>query len=841
MSRHCFIPPCILLRRHPLIFIFSLLFFVSWQTGVLALSDLPPNFENSQVISGLQDPDGFVFSPDGRMFIGERINGRLLVAHYQPNSDTWAINPQPFYTFDIPKDGNGNPLRIRSAGLRDIAFDPDFANNGYIYAFYMKNGEQQNRVVRIKADPNNPDLVDSTFAEQLLIRLPFNNLVASGSHNGGALEFGSDNKLYITTGDGWEGEFAGDPVQSLTTFTGKVLRINPDGSIPSDNPFFSQTVGDYRAIYALGLRNPFSMSRHPETGALYINEARGDNKADVYLVEAGANYYHEGTHGGGEPRLPWANASHGVGGNLITGGAWYPQNGPFPADYHGVYFTPMWGGNGETVGQINYIRSNSDTSVAVFETNIGQPTDNGLFIKPILTRIGPDGHLYYMLTTYETSSGTIQRVRYTAQETAVSPTISPSGGSFIDAVVVSLTTPSLNSQIRYTLDSSEPTETSQLYTAPFTLFSDTVVKARTYASAMNPSSVASASFTIGQTPANEPPIANAGADKTAVVGQLVTLDGSGSVDPDGSDDLLSENWTQTAGPPVTLVDSGEEIAFFTPIEVGTYRFELWVTDGTDASTDEVVITAVLPSSCLTNGIQARYDFNEGTGATVYDHSNISPPHNLSIHGNTTWIANGLRLNGLALLHSATAASKITQASKATNALTVEAWLEPANTTQYGPARIVTLSSDIDNRNFMLGQGLWEGQQNDIFDFRIRTTWTSPNGQPSLTTPNGQATTSLTHVVYTHEASGWRHLYINGTAVSSSLINGDFSNWDDSYYLGLGNELTWERPWLGTFYRVGIYNCALSSSDIEVNYRRGALAPPVAPSFSWRVFLPILNH
>jgi len=216
----------------------SLIFALSFLASLSI--DLPENFQESEIISDLSDPDGMAFSPDGRLFISERITGRLLVAKYDSGSDSWSLNPDPFFTFDIPKSANGQPKRLRSAGLRDIAFDPDFASNGFIYAFYMKDDVLQNRVVRIKASTANPDIADLGFGsggEELLLDLPFNTSQSSGSHNGGGVEFGGDNKLYISTGDGWEGTFAGDPVQSLTTFTGKILRINSDGSIGLSMPW----------------------------------------------------------------------------------------------------------------------------------------------------------------------------------------------------------------------------------------------------------------------------------------------------------------------------------------------------------------------------------------------------------------------------------------------------------------------------------------------------------------------------------------------------------------------------------------------------------------------------
>ena len=179
------------------IFFFCMALFLSYSKQSIAF-DLPANFENQVIVENLKDPDYFAFSPDGRMFISERITGKLLVAKFNTTTDVWSINPTPFYTFDTPE-----PVR-RSAGLRSIAFDPDFINNGFIYAFYMKNGALQNRVVRIKASTSNADIADSNYGtggEELLINLPFNSTSASGSHNGGALQFGNDNKLYISTGE----------------------------------------------------------------------------------------------------------------------------------------------------------------------------------------------------------------------------------------------------------------------------------------------------------------------------------------------------------------------------------------------------------------------------------------------------------------------------------------------------------------------------------------------------------------------------------------------------------------------------------------------------------------
>ncbi|MEO1370517.1 MAG: PQQ-dependent sugar dehydrogenase, partial [Acidobacteriota bacterium] len=304
--------------------------------------ELPDGFESVQVIGALESPAGLVFAPDGRLFIAERITGRLRVA--ERDGDAWTLLDDPFYTFDVPRDGDGNPEAHRSAGLRDLAFDPDYANNGYVYAFYMRHDPRHNRVVRLEADPQDPNRA-LPGSETLLFEMPFAAGESSGSHNGGAVEFGADGLLYFTTGDGWNG---GDDVQSLATYTGKVFRIEADGSIPTNNPFYNQAAGPLRAIYALGLRNPFSMSREPTTGDLFVNDARGSDKADIYRVAPAANYGHDGFDGIGAETEPFADG--GVpGGRVITGGAWYPADpgpGAFPETYRGSYFIALWGSNG---------------------------------------------------------------------------------------------------------------------------------------------------------------------------------------------------------------------------------------------------------------------------------------------------------------------------------------------------------------------------------------------------------------------------------------------------------------------------------------------------------------
>jgi hypothetical protein len=130
-----------------------------------------------------------------------------------------------------------------------------------------------------------------------------------------------------------------------------------------------------------------------------------------------------------------------------------------------------------------------------------------------------------------------------------------------------------------------------------------------------------------------------------------------------------------------------------------------------------------------------YEFREGTGRVVRDTSGTGTPLNLQVKDDSTvqWLpGGGLRIGGSALIASSGPATKVTEAVRQSRALTIEAWIRPENTVQAGPARIVTLSRDMGGRNFTLGQ------KADAYEVRLRTTATSPNGEPAVSSPGGEA-------------------------------------------------------------------------------------------------------
>ena len=226
---------------------------------------------------------------------------------------------------------------------------------------------------------------------------------------------------------------------------------------------------------------------------------------------------------------------------------------------------------------------------------------------------------------------------------------------------------------------------------------------------------------------------------------------------------------------------------------------------------------------------AKYDFNENADKTIIsDSSGLEPPVNLTIQDSTaiSWLGNGLAINSSTVAisdRSQNTANRLTTAIRSSNELTVETWIKPANATQSGPARIVSLSVDYGNRNMTIGQVA------NTYILRLRTSTTNENGKVNIssgdinpiTTAAGTARTELTHLVLTWDTTtASANYFINGSLSASATIDGDFSPWSDQYPLLLANELIDGRTWLGKFYYLAIYDCAIEGKDISEKYVNG---------------------
>src|SRR5262249_35898340 len=284
-------------------------------TSAVLGATYPSGFSEVQVVSGLASPTAMAFAPDGRLFVCEQ-GGALRVIK------NGALLGTPFLNVNVNASGE--------RGLPGVAFDPSFATNGYVYICYTTSASPiHNRVSRFTANGD----VAVPGSEQTIVDLE--NLSSATNHNGGAIHFGLDSKLYVAVGENANGANS----QSFANRLGKVLRLNPDGSIPGDNPFLAQTSGLNQAIWVMGLRNPFTFNFHPVNGRMHINDVGQNTWEEINEGVAGANYgwsIYEGFDGG-DPnyRDPLIAYNHSTGtptGCAITGGAFYTGT-RYPSQY----------------------------------------------------------------------------------------------------------------------------------------------------------------------------------------------------------------------------------------------------------------------------------------------------------------------------------------------------------------------------------------------------------------------------------------------------------------------------------------------------------------------------
>ena len=332
---------------------------------VTAAATVPSGFTDAVFVSGLSNPTAMEFAPDGRLFVTQQ-GGQLRVV--QPNGTLLAT---PFLTLSVSSAGE--------RGLLGVAFDPAFATNNFVYVYYTATTPAiHNRVSRFTASGN----VAVAGSEVQLVNL--NNLSSATNHNGGAIHFGADGKLYLAVGDNANSANA----QSMTTRLGKMLRVNADGTIPTDNPFFSTASGDNRAIWALGLRNPFTFSFQRTTGRMFINDVGEVTWEEIDDGIAGSNYGWPTTEGPTTDvrfRAPLFAYRHSGGtptGCAITGGAFYnPTTATFPPSFVGKYFYADY-----CSGFIRVFDPAAGTDAA-FSTGVSSPVD---------LKVGNDGALYYL-------------------------------------------------------------------------------------------------------------------------------------------------------------------------------------------------------------------------------------------------------------------------------------------------------------------------------------------------------------------------------------------------------------------------------------------------------------
>jgi glucose/arabinose dehydrogenase len=283
----------------------------------LACWPLPTGFTRDVVATGL-NVSFLCALKDGRVLVNEK-HGVVRVI----KDDKLLAAPM----LDISSQVIGEVER----GLLGIAVDPDFASNGFLYLFH-NDKDNHAYITRYKATG---DIADPASAKNVF------DLGVHGApyHHGGDVTFGPDGKLYFTQGNaaGYIGD-AKTVSQNKNDLLGSIFRINADGSIPADNPFYASNTGNARAVWTYGNRNPFNLRFQPGTGLAYFSDVQDNNTDDeINEAKAGANY---GYGGGPSPVAPLL--TYGLNGKAQIGGAFYAGE-QFPAEYRGLFF---FGNNG---------------------------------------------------------------------------------------------------------------------------------------------------------------------------------------------------------------------------------------------------------------------------------------------------------------------------------------------------------------------------------------------------------------------------------------------------------------------------------------------------------------
>lgn len=325
-------------------------------------------FRIVRLAGGLDYPWALAFLPDGRFLVSER-PGRLLIV------DKDGARRAVSGLFEVRAAGQG--------GLLDLALHPDFERNGLVYWTYAAPGPGGSSTALARGRLEGYALSDT--------RLLWTMQKRGGStiHYGSRIRFGSDGKLYLTTGERGDQSRARDPADAA----GKVIRLNEDGGLPSDNPFIDRR-GYLPEIYSIGHRNPQGLAVRPGSGQLWLTEHGPMGGDEVNLVKPGLDYgWPLATYGlaySGD-QIAESPVAPGIEPPLLQ---WTPSIAPSGLDFYRGDAFPAWRGRllaGSLVGQKLLLLSLEGDKVAredlLIDGTIGRIRD---------VRVGPDGLVYLL-------------------------------------------------------------------------------------------------------------------------------------------------------------------------------------------------------------------------------------------------------------------------------------------------------------------------------------------------------------------------------------------------------------------------------------------------------------
>jgi len=359
---------------------------------------LPSGFSRVLVANGFDQPTAFAFKGT-RIFVTEKASGKVQVV-----LEDGSLRATPYVTLNVSSESE--------RGLLGIAIDPDYVNNKFVYLYYTTapgalnySGSPKNRVSRFTTVGG-----VGTNETILLDNIPSD----AGNHNGGDIQFGFDGMLYVAVGDG--GQFHDDAL-TLDTLRGKILRIQSDGKIPSDNPHRLDSgsrrcgrpsgvpagSGPCREIYAYGLRNPFRFSLRSSNSSYIIGDVGQNTWEELDTLVVNGNYGWDAVEGPcpypsnpncdpmTTPYPPqyqapihyYNHSGSGETGQTIIAGA-FAENSNYPFPYAGAYFYGDFSSN-----WVHVLTMDADN-------NVTGEIDFATLTNPVTFRTGSDGNVYVL-------------------------------------------------------------------------------------------------------------------------------------------------------------------------------------------------------------------------------------------------------------------------------------------------------------------------------------------------------------------------------------------------------------------------------------------------------------
>ena len=354
-------------------------------TAAPPLPDFPQVYQTIEhpiqvdlVAGGLSNPWSIAFLPDGDMLVTERAGRLRLITNGE-------LDP-------LPISGTPEVKITVLGGLLDVLLHPDFATNRILYLSYSKGHEDGQRsttaIARARLNANTLVGLQDIFVA--------NSWSASPTNFGGRMTFGTDGKLYMTIGERQEETRA----QDLMDHGGKVIRLNPDGSVPEDNPFIGRA-DVLPEIFALGVRSPQGLTVHPDTGELWENEHGPLGGDEVNIIRAGGNYgWPLATYGLDYDGFPFTEETEGEGleqpfiywlPSIAVSGISFYTGEAFPRWQGNLFVGAMIQGRTPMTGHVQRITF-SDEGVALAR----EPLLIDLHQRIRDVRPGPDGNLYVL-------------------------------------------------------------------------------------------------------------------------------------------------------------------------------------------------------------------------------------------------------------------------------------------------------------------------------------------------------------------------------------------------------------------------------------------------------------